>query len=354
MPLEKEHRDSMIGPYDKLLADTEKQGIKSGEHYRKMKKALKRMHQLADESADLGEYYTKANTENLAVDFSNSYAKVVREHYMKADYDDDTLLKNTLRQNEQALAQAVSSGDPANVAGIYREIAAIGKSGVSYPVFLTRCEEKGLFERLRCPDQTPMLVKMLETAKRMINPPTIEMNRAMLDRYRELKKQSQYGVVDSLVFELERFRVTGEYQPKIKKWDVVGQHMYKMVDTLIDWLDSFCFFAQYDSRWAAATPEESAQRIELTQQCNPGFLKVRESVFKEYFSLSLNDMWNHEIFINGKKTLVIPHVEPLLDMIRETYPFCKQGGRPPANVIAAREQFHRSKKSVSRKSSINF
>jgi hypothetical protein len=354
MPLEKEHRDSMIGPYDKLLDEVEKQGIKSGEHYRKMKKALKRMHQLADESANPGEYYTKSNSENLASDFSSSYAKAAHAHYLKADYDDDTLLKNTVKQYEQALVQTASIGDPANVAGIYREILTIGKSGVSYPVFLTRCEEKGLFERLRCPDQTPLLEKMLETAKKMLITPTIEMNRAMLDRYRELKKKSPLGIVDPLVFELESFRITNEYQPKIRQWDAIGQHMYKLADTLLDWMDSFCFFAPFDFRWASATAEETAQRIEMTQQCNPGFLKVRESIFKEYFNLTMSDMWNHEIFINGKKTLVIPYVEPLIDMIREAYPYCKEGGRPPANVIAAREQFHNSKKTVSRKSSINF
>ncbi len=354
MPLEKEHRDSMIGPYDRLLDDAEKNGIRSGDLYRKMKKSLKRMHELADESSSLGEYYTKANKENLAADFSNSYAKAAREYYMKADYDDDTLLKNTVRQYEQALVQAVSSGIPVNAAGIYREIIAIGKSGVSYPVFLTRCEEKGLFERLRCPDQTPMLEQQLETAKRMLIPPTIDMNREMLDRYRELKKQSPLSIVDPLVFELERFRISNKYQPKIKQREVIGQHMYKLADTLLDWLDSFCSFAPYDARWAAATSEETAQRIELTQQCNPGFLEVRESILMEYFDITLSAMWNHEIFISGKKTLVIPFAEPLLDMIRETYPNCKQGGRPPANVIAAREQFHRSKKPVSRKSSINF
>ncbi len=83
------------------------------------------------------------------------------------------------------------------------------------------------------------------------------------------------------------------------------------------------------------------RNIRRTQECVPGFLKVREKIFDDYFHLTWDDIFTHETFATEQSAGRVNFKGPHLDKIKQGYPFCKPGGKPSKELIAFAESIYR-------------
>jgi hypothetical protein len=80
--------------------------------------------------------------------------------------------------------------------GPVQKIVDIGRSGVSYPVFLRMCEEQQLFEEMKNGSQKPQLEFDLHVAQVMGDPIREAMYKKMLDTYNAMSARSKIGLAD--------------------------------------------------------------------------------------------------------------------------------------------------------------
>jgi len=132
----------------------------SGEAFNKMVAEMEKMETYASEMDDVGEFSARLATEGCFNNFSQYYGEVLAQAAKaettgeNGDVDDDALLKQALQAHEDAIKRLEQASDPdaiGNVAADNRElipaiqkVIELGKSGVTYPVFLRQCIEQGL------------------------------------------------------------------------------------------------------------------------------------------------------------------------------------------------------------------
>ncbi len=163
----------------------------------------------------------------------------------------------------------------------------MGKSGVSYPVFLRVAEERGLFKAMEGTVVVrDVIFEEIEFAKQSFLPLHVKMHEEKLAAFDVLAARSSLGIPDSFEFGLVRQKIEWRYEPEIIRRKECINRWEKLLDLVYDWADSFCSFARYDERWADLRGMKFTERnIRRTQECVPGFLKVREKIFDDYFQL---------------------------------------------------------------------
>lgn len=341
MPIEKYLVDSILNPFRAMVKDVEDQKL-TGEAVSNMSRILQTMERLAQEMSDLASYSTKLSTDNLYLDFSNNYSKALAAAAASKTsgkmQDDAALLKQTVSQYEIRLKMLKKDPESLDLWPPLEKVIQIGKSGVSYPIFLKTCEEQGLFETINAGNPRPVIEFDLHVATVMFDPVRKEMYEKLLKAHDTLAKKHPLGLVDPVELEMLRFRIQHEYEPKINRWEAIVFRSGKLIDIVIDWLDSFTSFAPFDERWADPTgPARTKENIAFTQECGPGIFKVRENIFQEYFDFTWNDIFTHETYRNEVAAARIWYSDERIALAKKTYSHMQPGKGPPKELITESE-----------------
>lgn len=348
MPVDKVMADSILDTYRKMFKELEEKGA-DGESFQLLRETLDKMEKLAVDSNDVVEFTAKLTTENLFMDFSNAYTETMTA-MVKGEYSegggDELLMEKTLEAYENSIKNLKGHPNYEKLKAPIVELIKLGKSGVSYPVFLRMAEEQGLYQIL----QGDLVVRDAILSEKLFCeflhlPLEVEKHEKILKVHDQLASKSPFDVADSFEFGLERQRIEWEYDPIIRRWNLISRLWEKMIGNVYDWLDSFCNFAPRDERWISMRGMRYTMRnIKRTQECNPGILKARENIFMEYFQMSWDDIFNHETFLNEYNANQIWYSDETLELIKKAYPYCRPFKKPHPDLIHEAEVIYAQKR----------
>lgn len=341
MPIEKSTLDSMLDPFRNMMKDVDGKKL-TGKAVDEMHEVMATMERLGQEMDDIMSYSTKLATDNLYMNFSNAYSKaLVAAASSNQPTDDAGLLKQSLAAYESSYNQLKDDPKNKHLLPPLERLLKIGKSGVSYPIFLKMGEEQGLFAEMGSGMPLPTILFDLHCAEVMGYPLDVEMNQKILAGYKALIAKHPFKIADPLEFRLMRQKIEWEYAPARAKWKAIIDRWEKMHDMVSDWIDAHCSFAPFDDRWVGDTPADTKLNIERTKECVPGDLKVREAIFREYFNLGWDDVWNHETYKAEQAACRIFSTDERIELIKKAYADCKPGGQPAADIIAGAERLRK-------------
>jgi hypothetical protein len=348
MPVDPNIVNPTLDPFRKMLAEVRAKGL-GGPDVDQMAEVLGRMEALAQQMGDVTAYMGQLTQENSFQQFSDAYSRALAGAAKEASkgMSDEELLAQTLDAYEQALQvhRSGQAGDAAeHTVPTLERILALGRSGVSYPVFLRQLEEQGLARALEgsASATRDALSKDLAFAKESWLPVRVEQAQRILAAYDELVAKAPFGQPDPLALELARKRIEWELEPMHRRWAAVVDRWSYVLDLLVDWLDAHASFAPSDERWR--TPGASAaqvqQNIRRTKECTPGDVGYRLAILQEYFHLGFDDIFTHETFRTEYTARRVHWSDARLALIRETLPHCTLGGVAPPELVARAEQLH--------------
>lgn len=347
MPVDKTYTDSMLGAFRSMFDDIQAKNFSSPD-FDAMKAVLDKMELYAIEMDDVVSFSTRLATENLYVEFSNAYSKVMAQIASKeysGNDGDEKLLAQALKSYEDFIPglKDVKNGD--KIVNTIREIIDLGRSGITYPVFLRICEEKGLNKILQGGAVLrDGLVEDLRFAEESFYPFTIKMRKEVLDAFDKMSAVAAFGVPDSFEFGLIRQKIEWKYEPDIIKWMEIIKRWDKLMEVLNDWIDSYGSFAPFDARWADMRGMQyTLENIKYTKSCNPGLLKRREIIFNDYFGLKWDDIFTHETWQWEMKAGRIWYSDLNIEKLRNGYQYCVFGGSPSPQVISLAEKINSEK-----------
>ncbi len=353
-PLDRMFTDPMLGPFRTMMQEVDGKGL-TGPDVDEMRAQLGYMEQLAQEVSDIAVYSGKLAQENTFQRFSDAYSKAL-SNAARAEAggsggmpSDEKMLADGLAAMQSALDtyRSGQAGEEGKLLiPVVERIVEIGQSGVSYPVYLRMLEEEGLNRKLEgSADATRAgLTKDLSFAQQAWDRYRIEKASQRLAKFDELAAAARFGQPEPLEFELFGKRLDWEYEPWIHWREAVVDRWQSLLEQLVDWLDSFTSFAPYDPRWMpmGGTIDQARHNVQRTQECGPGEFRYHEAIFHRYFQLTWDQIWSHETFTWEYTARRIEWSDERLHMIRETYPHCQPGGRPPASLVSRAEQTHPS------------
>ena len=349
MPIEKTYSDAMLGTFRNMLQDCRDKDL-SGEHFDKMAATMDHMEALALEMDELGAFSARLTTEGLFTDFSTAYGALLAEEGQKkygasGTYDDKKLLEQTVTAYENSLAQLNDHPDKEKLQAPIQTVIELGRSGINYPTFLRVMIEKGLDKAMEGSVLSrEALEKDIHWAAELILPVYEKRNRAILAKYDEMASRATFGVPDSVVFSMERFRIESEFQPAINKYQAIIDRWGRLLELVHDWIDAFTSFAPYDERYVSLEGIERTKRnIKFCKECYPGFLKVREDIFNRYFALQWEAVFTHESFPNERKARRCMYTAAYVEFLQEVYPHCKPFSVAPPKLVTKAEQLHKDK-----------
>lgn len=354
MPIDKMYTDAMLGQFRNMVAECDSRNL-TGENVDTMKAMMQRMEDLAEEMDDFNEYSAKLTTEGLFQKFSDAYSRALGEAAKQADQSgsvsgdeqDQLLLKNTLDAYESAKEQLKNDDYGELIIPAIDDLINLGKSGISYPKFLTETIKRGLDLALEGHVASREgLVQALEWSKDSVRPVETRMDTEILETFDALAAKSPFNIPDSFEFQLKRIEIEWRYKPERELYDAVKERWETLLELLFDWLDAYTKFAPYDSRWRTpgASEEQVRRNIKFTKECNPGFFKERLRIFKESFDLGFRDIFEHETFINESKAFRVPYSDERLDLIKRTFEVCKPFENPSDEMIKEAEKLHDEKR----------
>lgn len=268
----------------------------AGPAYDKMMATLARMEQLTAELNDIMAFNAETVNENLYNGFSNYYSKAYAEltkQTVSGVTDDAALLAMTLKAYDDAIVNLKDAPHSGKLIQPIQELVAIGRSGVSYPVFLRIAEERGLFKAMEgTVVMRDVLLEEIMFAKKAFLPLHVKTHGEKLAAFDELAKRASLGIPDSFEFGLVRQKIAWKYEPEILRRTACISRWEKLLDLVNDWIDSFCAFAPQDQRWTDIRGMSYTKRnIRRTQDCNPGLFKIRGKILYEYFQLKWENIF---------------------------------------------------------------
>ncbi|TAL32724.1 MAG: hypothetical protein EPN93_15575 [Spirochaetes bacterium] len=343
MAVEKEMAGQILNPFRQMVKDAEDRGV-AADGLAELKGIMAAMEKYGEEMDEASAFSMKLYNDGYYTKFSGLYTKLVTAQAMNAPYDDAALLKQSVGAMENSYNQLKDNPDHVHLLGPVKKAIEIGKSGVSYPVFLRTCEEQGIYEMMKSGNDRPVIEFYIHVADVMFDPVRKKMNEAILAKWEELAKASAFGRPDPVEFGMWRYTIEWQYEPAIAKWKAIYEAWERLLDIVHDWRDSFCAFAPYDERWADPRGKDATmENIARTQGCNPGYLQVREAQFKEYFGIDWNGIFTHVTYLNEQKAGRIWYSEENLALLKAAYPLCKPGGKPSGDIIAKTETMFKNK-----------
>jgi len=348
MPVDKAMADVILDTYRNMYREISEKGVES-ESFKAMKTALRRMEALAMETDDITDFTAKLTTENLFIQFSNAYsetmAALLRGEY-SGDDGDEILLEKTLEAYENSIKNLEADPNYEILKAPIEELIELGRSGISYAVFLRTAEEKGLYQLLEGDLVVRDSIMRDRTfAEFMHLPLEVEKQDKLLKIHDKLVADSPFKVADSFQFGLERERLDWEYAPLITGWNITIRLWEKMLMNVYDWLDSFGSFAPHDERWVDLRGQTFTMRnIKRTQECNPGVLRAREVVLQDYFQLGWDDIFQHETYINEYQANRVWYSDETLELIKKAYPHCQPYQKPPEELVNQAEAIYTQKR----------
>ncbi|PKL73818.1 MAG: hypothetical protein CVV29_01450 [Methanobacteriales archaeon HGW-Methanobacteriales-2] len=348
MPVDKAMADVILDTYRNMYREISEKGVES-ESFKAMETALRRMEALAMETDDITDFTAKLTTENLFIQFSNAYsetmAALLRGEY-SGDDGDEILLEKTLEAYENSIKNLEADPNYEILKAPIEELIELGRSGISYAVFLRTAEEKGLYQLLEGDLVVRDSIMRDRTfAEFMHLPLEVEKQDKLLKIHDKLVADSPFKVADSFQFGLERERLDWEYAPLITGWNITIRLWEKMLMNVYDWLDSFGSFAPHDERWVDLRGQTFTMRnIKRTQECNPGVLRAREKVLQDYFQLGWDDIFQHETYINEYQANRVWYSDETLELIKKAYPHCQPYQKPPEELVNQAEAIYTQKR----------
>ncbi|HPQ67900.1 MAG TPA: hypothetical protein PKW95_02150 [bacterium] len=350
MPIEKMYTEAMLNPFRDMLRDCEAKQL-SGPDFDKMRECLGLMERYAEEMNDFAAYSGRLAQEMLFQKFSDAYSRLLSaaaQGNSSAEPNDEGLLEQTLSAYEQSL-QTYRSGQ-AGDAGTkliptMESIIALGRSGISYPVFLRRMEEGGLARALEgaAPVVRDALLQEVAFAHEAWLPRTIEKTEKKLALFDRLAAAAPFGQPQPIEFEIGCVRIDHGAEPGIVRWDAIVRRWNRLLEMLVDWVDSFTGFAPTDERWMPMGGGDPWPNIMRTRECGPGDFRRRETIFHEYFNLTWDDIFLHETFLVEYTARRVHWSDERLRLIRATYDHCRPGQTPPQELIRRAEELHPAK-----------
>lgn len=348
MAIEKNLSDSILGTFRNMYKELCDKNA-SGDSFETVRTSLERMEQLANEMDDFPAYSAKLTTEGLFMKFSTAYGEclsfIAKKEYA-SDTGDEKLMAQTIKSCEDAIKQLEDKPDADKLIHPLKQVIELANSGITYPVFLRICEEKGLNKALEGSiEARDGIIKDIDFAVRFFRPVEEKMHRETLETFDYMSSKAHFGVPDSLEFELARNKIEWKYEPEIVKWDSIIRHWEILLELIYDWIDSYCDFAPYDDRWVDGRGMTYTLRnVKRTKECNPGFFKVREKMLFEYFAIKWDDIFSHETYLNEMKAIRIWYSDEVIALIKKLYPHCKPFNNPPDDYIKIAEHIHKEKR----------
>jgi len=348
MPVDKAMADAILDTYRNMYREISEKGVES-ESFKAMENALRRMEALAMETDDITDFTAKLTTENLFIQFSNAYsetmAALLRGEY-SGDDGDEILLEKPLEAYENSIKNLEADPNYEILKAPIEELIELGRSGISYAVFLRTAEEKGLYQLLEGDlIVRDSIMRDRTFAEFMHLPLEVEKQDKLLKIHDKLVADSPFKVADSFQFGLERERLDWEYAPLITGWNITIRLWEKMLMNVYDWLDSFGSFAPHDERWVDLRGQTFTMRnIKRTQECNPGVLRAREVVLQDYFQLGWDDIFQHETYINEYQANRVWYSDETLELIKKAYPHCQPYQKPPEELVNQAETIYTQKR----------
>lgn len=344
--------DPMLGPFRGMLAEVEQKGL-TGEDVDAMRTALARLEQVGAESADITSFTATVTNENLFMKFSDAYGRALASAAASGAEetagDDSAMMANSVKAYKDVLATIPDEPENAAYRDALRQAIALGESGLSYPVFLRRLEEEGLADAMQGSTVTRAgIVMEVGFASEAHRPLDLERRIAQLKAYDAMKAKARFGAPDSLVFQLESNRIDWEFAPRQALWDAIEDRWEKMLDMTVDWLDAHADFAFYDFRWRTPGADDAQVRenIRRDKECLPGYLAVREAIFKEYFGLTFDDIFAHGTYVNSHDAHWLDYSEERIELAKATKPLMVPGAVAPDELVKKSEEMHKAKADV--------
>jgi hypothetical protein len=362
MPVDPMLSDSMLSTFRNLAAECRAKQM-TGPAIEAMNAELARMERYAAEMSDFPAFSARLMQEGCFNNFSQHYSKALAdEARAKAQAGggggdggdpDAGLLAQTLSAYQGALdryqaelaAGRMKARDATELGRAVQAILDLGRSGISYPVFLRTLVEKGLDRAL----EGSVLVRDgllfdLEWAEFGNLPPEIELRRALVAAFDELAAAAPFGVPDALAFELRRQRVEWEHAPALARWKAVTRRWENLVGIVHDWLDAYTSFAPRDDRWVdAGNPANTQKNIRRTRQVAPFRLREFERIFAETCGMTWADIFHHPTYTTAWYNVDIAVTAAKLEQIMAAHDRCVPGGQPTPELVRAAEQLHQGR-----------
>lgn len=332
MPINQMMLGPMLDPFKAMADDCAAKGC-SGESYDEMMAALHRMEELGQELNDFMDFSTKLATENLQMNFSLAYGRVLTEAASQQSnsgdgYDDNALLKQTLDALKNAVVElrkgeqvAIAEGkkhlnDTAQKSVAETEISTLaktgqlikpiealityGESGINFPTFLRVQIEKGLDKAME--GSTVLregVAYELDFAKAAsVNPYNIAIRQEQGEYFDELVNKTNFDVPNSLSITLGFDKISQAYVSRVNKWTAIERAWEQVFSLLDTWSMVQTRFAPQMEPWVlAGTPSAIQDAIEKDKATLPGIIQERARLIMENFSLDFTALFAHETFI---------------------------------------------------------
>ena len=336
--------DAMLGTFRDLLTGAKAAGS-TGPDVDEMAAALASMEALSQEMNDVGEFSAKLAGGGYYQRFTDAYTRVMTAAAGGTTGapatipDDETLLAQSLQAYEGSLQQLRSMAGQEEAIGVLERLLTIGRSGVSYPVFLRQVDEAGLNEALggTITPTREMLLDVIEHARATGDPAREAEAVATLAARDSMAAASPSGSVDPFTFELERFRLASRHAPEIALRDALVQRIPRLLDVVIDWLDVHTSWAPHDDRFTGASASDTQRRIAMARECNPGFYAVRAAQFAEAFGPE--PWWERPELAQERRAGRILWTAARVQLALDAIPACVPLASAPADLVARAEAF---------------
>ncbi len=353
MPIDRMFADPMLGTFRTMAAEIRDKRL-TGAAVDAMNAELARMERYAAEMSDFNAFSARLMQEGCFQKFSEHYgqaladgARAAAQAPAAAGADPDAgLLAQTLAAYEDAArrypaevaAGRMKARDAAPLLRAVNAILELGRSGVTYPVFLRLLVERGLDRAL---EGTAVVRDALAAdvawAEELQHPVELALRRAVLAAFDELAARAPFGVPDALELELRRQRLEWEYAPALARWKAVHRRWAQLFDLVHDWLDAFTAFAPHDARWASTSAAETQRNLRRTQQVTPFRVAQHERILRETCGLGWDDVFRHETYAVAWHTVDLALSADKVQQLVAARPLCVPGGRPTPALIAAAE-----------------
>jgi hypothetical protein len=318
--------------------------------------------------------------ENLYGKFSDYYGKVLSDQASTASsnlaYSDENLLKQNLDALRDAIKRIRAAKEEAieinrkqtakipdavdnsieietliNDEGVIKpieDLIALGEEpGMTFPRYLRIQMEKGLDKAMEGSVVAREGYEYLyEFYKAMSTcPHDVEKAKRKLDLFDELGAKSKFGIPNLDEINFGHRRIDHEFEPSIIQWKNITDRWETMLWDLYNWSLAHVSKAPYIEPWSLADNPQKA--IKYTKDTQPGIFRQRERLFKKYYDMDFPDILKHPTFEYQIKNDLMWQSQELFEfLIEKVYPVCQPFQFLPQNLINEREALYTEKREM--------
>lgn len=345
---------TMIGPMRDQLAQAEHDGAGDAapDDIAEARSVLDQMEAIGADCADLGEFSQVLSRDGWWQRFTDPYTRALvaagEQKYgggsgaggeaTATGPDDATMLANMITAFETSIDALRGTPDEATIVPVLQEVVQLGRSGLSFPMFLRELVIRGIDQQvLSLTVQRHHLAADVDQYRTMLDPARQQMAAALLAAYDSLAGRNEFGAVDPLEYDLARTRVEWERAPAIARQDYVSERIPLLMFVLMDWLDAHTSWAPSDERFAGDNAASTRENIERTKACNSGFFQARLALLDEAIGLTFDGLFDEPIFPQARANGGPYFSDERVAIARALAPHCVPGAEPPADLLARAE-----------------